>query len=222
MTALHTILDIHTHHAPLLPHAVVATSPEDFNPIDGQLYSVGIHPWRTSDDVCEETWRALEEAAKHPRVVAIGECGIDLTKGGPLFKQMQVFRRQIEISEKTGKPLVIHNVRAHDIIIGLHADLKPSQNWLIHGFRAKPSVARMFTQRGIWLSFGPLFNADTVREMPYELLLTETDDSDSTIRDVITAVSSIRGTDMTQHIISASSSFLRPSLHSTAFGETIL
>ena len=50
-------LDIHTHHVAPQPSGVVAVTPEDFNPIDDQFYSLGVHPWATdnmindSDDI---------------------------------------------------------------------------------------------------------------------------------------------------------------------------
>lgn len=203
-----TILDIHTHHTAPCPEAVVCTTPEDFNPIEGQLYSVGIHPWTTLDEIPDEIWHKLEEASAHPQVVAIGECGVDLVKGGPLYRQMLVMKRQIELSEKLCKPLVVHCVHAHDIIIGLKKDLQPVQNWVVHGFRGKPTVARMLTDVGIWLSFGEQFNDKSVREVPSGMLLAETDESDVPITDIITRLSVLAGHDLTSDIARDSRLFL--------------
>ena len=197
---MQTILDIHTHHPAPQPEAVVSVSPDMFNPIEGQLYSVGIHPWLTCDDIPDELWEKLEEAVRHPQVVAIGECGIDLVKGGPLYKQMLVMKRQIELSEELGKPLVVHWVHAHDIVIGLKKDLKPTQNWLVHGFRGKPTIARMFVDAGIWLSFGATFNDKSVGIVPSGMLLAETDESEVSIEDVITKLSVLSGRDVKSEI----------------------
>ncbi len=204
------ILDIHTHRPAPQPEALVCVTPENFNPIEGQLYSVGIHPWETVNDISDDTWRAFEEACRHPQVRAVGECGIDLVKGGPLFKQMQVMKRQIDLSEELHKPLVIHNVHAHDIIIGMKKDMKPTQNWLIHGFRGKPTVARMLTDAGIWLSFNDKFNDAAVPEVPTDLLLAETDESSTPITEIITALSSLRGHDLTEEIVNNACRFLAP------------
>ena len=202
------ILDIHTHHPAPQKEALVCATPETFDPIGDQWYSVGIHPWETKGTVSPHIWEAIESAALRKEVMAVGECGIDKLKGGPLFLQMQVMKRQIELAERVGKPLVIHNVQAHDVIIGMKKDIKPTQPWLVHGFRGKPTVARMLTDAGLFLSFGPLHNAATVAEMPEEMILAETDDSDTLIADVIAALSSIRGKDMTDIIARNSARFL--------------
>lgn len=202
------ILDIHTHRAAPQFEALVCIEPGDFNPIDGQLYSVGIHPWRTRGSVPEDEWALFGEVCRHPQVVAIGECGVDLLKGGPLYSQIQAMRRQIKLSEELGKPLVVHNVHAHDIIIGLKRDIKPEQPWMIHGFRGKPTVARMLTDAGIWVSFGPRFNERAVAEFPVEMMLAETDDSDVAIADVISLLSALKTHDLTEEIARNSRRFL--------------
>ena len=45
------ILDIHTHRPAPQPEALVCVSPADFNPVEGQFYSVGIHPWETHGEI---------------------------------------------------------------------------------------------------------------------------------------------------------------------------
>ena len=190
------IIDIHTHHAAPRLNAVVAVSPADFNPVEEQLYSVGIHPWDTGTEIAPETWTLLEETASRPEVAAIGECGLDTLRGGPLFRQMQIFKRHIDLSERLGKPLIIHDVRAHDIIVGMRRDLAPSQNWLIHGFRGKPTVAKMMLDAGMYLSIGEKFNPETIRVIPPDRLLAETDESEMTIEEIIGRISESAGRDV--------------------------
>lgn len=205
---MQTILDIHTHHPAPRPEAIVCVEPQDFSPLENQFYSVGIHPWSTTAEIGEEMWSKFEEVCRHPQVCAIGECGIDLLKGGPLFRQMLVMKRQAEISEKLGKPLVIHCVRAHDIIIGMKKDLMPSVNWLVHGFRGKPTVAKMLTDAGIWLSFNDRFNPAVIEGMSLEFMLAETDETDKPIEEIIASLSSLRGFDLTETIATNSARFL--------------
>ncbi len=202
------ILDIHTHHPAPQPEAVIAVRPNMFDPIPGQLYSVGIHPWGTLDDIPPEMWTALEEATRHPQVVAVGECGIDLIKGGPLFRQMQILKRQAILAEEIRKPLVLHNVHGQEVIIGMKKDLKPEMNWLIHGFRGKPTVADMLVKAGLWISFGQNFNHSSLPEVPSDRILAETDEAECSIHEVIASLSVLAGTDLTETIARNSSLFL--------------
>lgn len=203
------ILDIHTHHKAPQPEAVVAVSPAEFNPVAGQIYSVGIHPWHTMETVSDKEWQLLENACRHPQVAAIGECGIDLMKGGPMFRQIQVMKRQMDLSEELRKPLIIHDVKAHEVIIGMMKEYKPSQLWLVHGFRGKPSVARMLTDAGIMLSFGSKFNSETLLSIPSEMMLAETDDSGQDISQVVASLSASVGRDLTGELRHNASVFLQ-------------
>lgn len=202
------ILDIHSHKPAPYPEGVVSLLNPGEPLIDGQAYSIGLHPWDTADGISEEAWNALEQQAADPRVVAIGECGVDLTKGAPLFRQLLVFKRHIELSERLGKPLVIHCVKAADIILGLKRDLQPSQPWAIHGFRGKPQLGRQLTDKGIFLSFGEKFNGQALNEIPPQYILAETDDSILNITQVIEALSAAANRDLTELIAANTAAFL--------------
>ncbi len=80
-------------------------------------------------------------------------------------------------------------MKAHDIILGLHKEIQPRQPWIIHGFRAKPGVAKMLTDKGIYLSFGEKFNTDSIRVTPPELICAETDESTLPIETIISSLS---------------------------------
>ena len=201
-------LDIHTHHTAPCPEAVVACGPSEFSPIENQRYSIGIHPWNTVNEISPSLWRLFESYCERPEVVAIGEAGIDTLKGGLLFKQMIIFRRQIDLSENLHKPLIIHDVRAHDIIVGLRREMKPAQNWVIHGFRGKPTVAKMLIDCGIWLSFGEKFNFDSLKNTPREMMLAETDESKLSIHEIINNLSAVTGFEMSGVIADNTSRFL--------------
>ena len=201
-------LDIHTHHPAPQPLGVISAAFRDFQPLEGQLYSIGIHPWTTESLPSAEDWEDFEKLAALPCIAAIGECGIDKLKGGHLFKQLLVMKRQIEISEKLEKPLIIHDVKAHDVIVGLKRDLNPSQKWLVHGFRAKPTVAKMLTDAGIYLSFGEKFNHESLSVVPRNMLLAETDESPLSIEEIIANLSSTAGFDLTDLIAQNTLQFL--------------
>lgn len=201
-------LDIHTHHPAPQPQAVIAVEPEEFIPIDDQRYSVGYHPWTLLQPPSSSQWLQFEEEASSPNVVAIGEAGIDKIKGAPMFLQLMVFRKQIEISEKLQKPLIIHDVKAHDVITGLKRDMNPTQKWAIHGFRAKPTVAKMFTDLGCYISFGEFFNPESLLSVPQELILAETDESLLTIEEIIAKISETLQFDATDLIAQNTLRFL--------------
>lgn len=185
------ILDIHSHHPYPSPEALINLSAADGMIRPDQWYSVGIHPWDTLEAPSAELLTRLEEFAAAGSVKAIGECGYDAVKGGPAFRQLQLFRKHVELSERLCKPLIIHDVKAHDIIMGCRRDMRARQNWAIHGFRGKPQVAQMLIKAGMWISFGEKFNPQTVAfvatEAP-ERMLAETDESSLTIREIINAL----------------------------------
>lgn len=190
------ILDIHSHRSAPYPEGVVSLDFLDAPLLEGQLYSAGIHPWDTKEMPSEELFSNLEVLAADPRVVAIGECGVDLQKGGPMFRQLQVLKRQIDLSERLEKPLVLHCVKGADIIMGLKRDLQPRQQWVVHGFRGKPELAAQLVAKGIMLSFGEKFNPATVKTMPGDMLLAETDESELPIEEVISHLSEAAGMDL--------------------------
>lgn len=205
------ILDIHTHRQPPYPEGVVSLRIdgqcnlyETF--IDGQLYSAGVHPWdleRLPDDWSDTLGRLV----RLPQVIAVGECGVDLPRGGMLFRQLQVFRRHVELSEEVGKPLIIHDVKSDDIICGLRRDLKPRQPWVVHGFRGKPAAAASLLKSGCYLSFGEHFNPDTLRSVPEDRILAETDESAMNIGEIIRRLSDTREEDLMLIIKSNSEKF---------------
>lgn len=208
MSLISMILDIHSHRPAPYPEGVVCLGDFDAPLVVGQAYSVGIHPWETVSPVSPARWERLEALAADPGVVAIGECGVDLLKGGPLFRQLEVLRRQIELSERLEKPMVLHCVKGADIIMGLKRDLQPAMPWVIHGFRGKPELARQLTSKGILLSFGEKFNPAAVMAVPAGMLLAETDESILTITEIIGSLSRAANRDLTPEIAAATTRFL--------------
>lgn len=207
--------DLHSHREPPYPEGVLSFRVGELPEADafpGQVYSAGFHPWDFpgSGFPGEADYAALERALARPDVVAAGECGIDIPKGGLLAFQRIAFARQAELAEKARKPLIIHCVKAHDHIIAMRRDLKPAVNWAIHGFRSKPSIAKMLLDAGLWLSFGPQFNAESVRITPRDRLLAETDESGRPIAEVIAALSEAYGEPLEETIATNLRRFLQP------------
>ena len=80
-------------------------------------YSVGIHPWDTAAHIKLSTLKQLVAMARDNRVVAIGEAGFDRMRGGDPACQAAVFDFQARLARRVGKPLIIHCVRAYDMLL---------------------------------------------------------------------------------------------------------
>lgn len=169
-----SVTDVHTHRRDATRAIINALPGEPLDP--DRYYSVGIHPWQAhlADDAM---WDALAATAASPRVLAIGEAGIDRLNGPGLDIQTPVFERQIALSEALGKPMIIHMVRSADAILAARKRLKARQPWVIHGFRGKPQLARALVDAGCYISLGRRFNPQVPDAIPADRLLHETDDN---------------------------------------------
>ncbi len=168
-------VDVHTHIP--APGAIVNVTP--FGNADPFMsgcdyYSIGIHPWLVdkSNDAVVERLRTL---AADPRVVAIGEAGLDARRGADMSLQMPIFKMQAQLASQLDKPLIIHAVATFPLIISLKRDMQPHVPWIIHGFRGKPQLAQELLRHGFYLSVGSRFNADALAIIPTNRLLHETD-----------------------------------------------
>lgn len=189
-----TITDFHTHRLDAtdaiisLPlqaaRDIIASHP------DGH-FSVGVHPWDTATDADFDTVARL---AAMPQVVAIGETGLDRLRGADIDTQAALFERHIELSEQLRKPLVIHCVKAWDMLLELHRRHRPAMSWGIHGFRGNPRLARQLLDKGLYLSLGEHFNPATAAIIPPDRLLIETDESPLPITAIAARVNAARST----------------------------
>lgn len=168
--------DIHTHHR-TAPDIITSVEPDEG--IAGEYgqawYSVGIHPWSTAEPVADSTWKALEALAADPRVVAIGEAGLDKKHGGSSDYQEEVFLRHVRLSESLSKPLIIHCVGRYGRLMELHGELHPAQLWIVHGFSGKPELARQLVAEGFAISLGHRANPGVAALIPPGRLFLETD-----------------------------------------------
>lgn len=192
------IIDCHTHDASA-SNAIINIDLFSDAVNHSLLYSAGIHPWN-AENASESLFSRLEQLLQLGNVVAVGECGIDKAIATPMDVQQSVMMRQVEMSEKYEKPLIVHCVRAWQEIITLHKSIKPSQKWIIHGFRAKPTVLEALLKEDFLVSYGPLFNAQSLINTPLNRLLIETDESHRSIDAVIQSVSATLGIEASQLI----------------------
>lgn len=165
--------DIHTHRLDAGDDCII-NLPLHVTLPDSGYFSVGIHPWDT-ENATDADIGEIERLAADPRVVAIGETGIDMLRGASVEKQREIFERHIELSERLGKPLILHVVKAFPEIIRLRRLHKPRQRWIVHGFRGKPELARELLHHGFDISIGQVYNPAAAAIIPPECLFHETD-----------------------------------------------
>jgi TatD DNase family protein len=150
---------------------------------DSRVFAaIAVHPTRTSA-FSEEDKAVLEELALRPRVVAIGETGLDYYWDySPPAAQQEAFRWHIDLAKRVGKPLMIHDRDAHeDIMRVLHAE-GPPERVVFHCFSGDEEFARRCVDAGYVLSFAGAVtfrNAKDLRAaaqvVPLDQMLVETD-----------------------------------------------
>lgn len=153
-------IDVHTHAGGPRADAVLCVDPVDSDslPPGNGLMSVGIHPWNAGR-VNPGVWERLEAWLADPRVVAVGEAGLDAAKGPDVDTvQMPVFMRQARMAADRGLPLVIHGVRVNHHLLRLRRTPGFDNQWILHGFRGGEAAARQLLDAGIDLSFGSRYN----------------------------------------------------------------
>lgn len=169
--------DIHSHDRSreLSGDTVVNLIPGD-TMMPGGTYSVGIHPWESVRNIGISELKRLVEMAGDSRVVAVGECGFDRLRGGDMEAQASLFDFQARLAARVGKPLVIHCVRAYDVLLAAARRLHPAPGmWIVHGFRGNAMTARQLLRAGMSLSLGERFNPDAAAVIPPDRLYRETD-----------------------------------------------
>jgi len=151
---------------------------------DNVWCSVGVHPHEAKEEV-QRTPDRLIEATQHPKVVGIGETGLDFYyEHSPRDEQVESFRAHIAASRQTGLPLIVHTRDADretiDVLEGEAA--KGAFPGLIHCFSSGAEVARHALALGFYISISGIvtFKAaeslrDIVRNIPLDRLLVETD-----------------------------------------------
>lgn len=146
--------------------------------------SVGTHP-HNADEELDVTTGQLIELAAHPKVVAIGEAGLDYHYDkAPRDAQAEGFRNHIAASRETGLPLVIHARSADDEMIKILSEEMEIGFFpaILHCFSSGSGLAKAGVELGLMVSFSGILTfknsqdiRDIAKDVPLDRLLVETD-----------------------------------------------
>ena len=151
---------------------------------DGVFATVGIHPHNAGEREAPTVEEILREA-DHPKVIGIGESGLDyFYDKAPRPMQAESFRRHIAAARQSGLPLVIHSRDADDDMAAILED-EAGQGafpFLLHCFSSGADLARLAVRLGGYVSFSGMLTfpkSEAIRaiaaETPADRLLVETD-----------------------------------------------
>jgi TatD DNase family protein len=154
------------------------------NRYDNVFAVVGIQP-NYAHDAAPGDWETIQELAKHPRTVAVGETGLDkYWDFAPLEVQTDYFHRHIELARRTDKPFVVHCREAEKEVVAVlseHAVDGPLAG-VMHSFCGDADVAAACVEMGMHISFAGMLtfrSNNALREVaatvPLDRLLVETD-----------------------------------------------
>ncbi|WP_096156091.1 MULTISPECIES: TatD family hydrolase [Bacillus] len=153
------------------------------NKYDFIYAAIGWHPV-DAIDLTDEHLHWIEELASHPKVVAIGETGLDYYwDKSPKEVQKEAFRKQIHLAKKVKLPIIIHNRDATaDVVEILKQEKAEEVGGIMHCFTGSAEVAQQCMEMNFYISFGgPITfkNAkkpkEVAMEIPLDRILIETD-----------------------------------------------
>jgi TatD DNase family protein len=145
--------------------------------------AVGIHPHEAAE-ADDAALAEIERLARAPRVVAIGETGLDFFRNlSPRDAQERAFRGQLALARRTGRPVLVHCREAHEETLALIGEIDVRQTGgIMHCFSGDVAIARRCLDLGLLVSLaGPVTYPrpgalpEVARFVPGERLVVETD-----------------------------------------------
>ncbi len=154
----------------------------------GAAYALGVHPLyvdRADEADLDRLREALAALREDPRLVAVGEIGLDhFVEGGDRERQQRFYLAQLKIARDAGLPVILHVRRSADALLaGLNR--VPVAGGIAHAFNGSADQARRFVERGFRLGFGGAMTferalqiRELARTLPAGALVLETDAPD--------------------------------------------
>lgn len=154
--------------------------------IDRYDFVYGVIGWHPVDaiDFTDEYYDWIKELAKHPKIVAIGEMGLDYHwDKSPKDIQKEVFKRQIQLAKEVQLPIVIHNREATgDVVDILKSEHAEEVGGVMHSFSGSPETCDEIIKLNFIISLGgpvTFKNAkqpkEVAKHVPLDKLIVETD-----------------------------------------------
>jgi TatD DNase family protein len=152
---------------------------------DYMYAAIGFHPLNCGE-MKDGDLEVIEKIAKEPKVVAIGEIGLDYyhDTAPPKDWQKQCFERQMDLAVRLGKPVIIHCRDSHEDVFEMLAEsgVGAAVGGVMHCYSGTPEMAVKYVQMGFYIGVGGVVtyrNAQALREtvtaVPVSRLVIETD-----------------------------------------------
>ena len=192
-------IDIHTHQ--ILNSEEVLSIPSiflqdiDFHDDIDFPFTSAIHPWHATLFSSEEIDLMLRKLTDYPRLIAVGETGLDKACNIDYQFQKRVFEQHIEFAENQHKPLIIHAVKSWNEIIVYVRKIKVPV--ILHAYTAGPEITRQLIDLGCNFSLGKaVLNLsshlqESLKLIPDDSLFLETDNSSLSIIEIYDQVSKL-------------------------------
>lgn len=145
--------------------------------------AVGVHP-HDATQVNTESLRQLRQLLARPKVVALGEIGLDFYRDrSPRDRQRDAFRQQIRLAKELGKPIIVHDRDAHAEVLAILQEENAAEiGGVLHCFSGDLELARKCLELGFYLSFPGTISypknesaREVVKAIPIDKMLVETD-----------------------------------------------
>ena len=142
--------------------------------------SVGVHP-HSAKEFKEEDLSLLAQYSNHPKVVAIGEIGLDYHYDfSPRPLQLEVFEKQIQLAKELNLPIIVHDREAHGDTMELLKKYSPKG--IVHCYSGSADMAKEIVKLGMYIGFTGAVTFKNARKIleaaaavPLDRLLVETD-----------------------------------------------
>lgn len=141
--------------------------------------ALGIQP-EACEAATEEDFKFIEEHINDDKILAVGEIGLDYHYDIDRERQREVFKRQLELAKRCGKPVIVHS---RDCIQGTYDILKVSAvKGIMHCYSGSVEMAREFCKIGFYLGIGGIVTfknavkmVEVIKDTPMEYIVLETD-----------------------------------------------